>query len=66
MLLGCGLASWAILVIGAVAWERSAGLRWVADVLRLAMAAAAIVGLLGLHGVLGVIGLRSRAYRTAR
>ncbi len=66
MLLGCGLASWAILVIAAVAWERSAGLRWVADVLRLAMAAAAIVGLLGLHGVLGVIGLRSRAYRTAR
>ncbi len=45
MLLGCGLASWAILVIAAVAWERSAGLRWVADVLRLAMAAAAIVGI---------------------
>ncbi len=37
-----------------------------ATVLRLSLAAPAVIGLLGLQGILEVIGLRSREYRTAR
>ena len=64
--LGFGVVGWATLILAMGIMELVGAPRWVAPVLWLAIAGAAVVGLLGLRGVLKAVGLRSREYRTAR